>query len=122
MFFKDSEATIEDATAQARSSDGADSSLRRSNLKACTSGRKSSVSLGTVDDDTGDVSDEFDTAVKRNRKKMTSKTSKITKKNTSGKKDPGGTTRRTWPLDQGKRLRRPFRGQMMQGRLPGRAV
>ena len=57
-------------------------------------GSKNSVSLGTVDDDTGDISDEFDTTVKRNRTKTT-----------SGKKKPkpGGTTRRTWPLDQEKK-------------------
>ena len=60
------------------------------------------ASHAEVDDDTGDISDEFDTAVKRNRKKTTSKTSKITStKTTSGKKKPkpSGTTRRTWPLD-----------------------
>ena len=46
------------------------------------------------------------------------------KKTTSGKKKPkpGGTTRRTWPLDQGKRLRKQFREELMQGRLRGRAV
>ena len=81
--------------------------------QASTSGSKNSLSLGTVDHDTGDISDEFDTIVKRNRKKTT-----------SGKKKPkpGGTTRRTWPLDQEKRLRKQFREEMMQGRLPGRAV
>ena len=106
-----------------RSGDGANSSLRRS--KASTSGRKNSLSRGTVDVDTGDISDEFDTAVERNRKKTTSKTSKITSiKTTSGKKKPkpGGTTRRTWPLDQEKRLRKQFREEMKQGRQPGRAV
>ena len=72
--------------------------------QASTSGSKNSLSLGTVDDDTGD---------KKNRKKTT-----------SGKKKPkpGGSTRRTWPLDQEKRLRKQFREEMMQGRLPGRAV
>ena len=61
--------------------------------QASTSGSKNSLSLGTVDHDTGDISDEFDTTVKRNRKKIT-----------SGKKKPkpGGTTRRTLPLDQKK--------------------
>ena len=81
--------------------------------QASTSGSKNSRSLGTVDDDSGDISGEVDTTVKRNRKKTT-----------SGKKKPkpGGTTRRTWPLDHEKRLRKPFREEMMQGRLPGRAV
>ena len=81
--------------------------------QASTSGSKKSLSFGTVDHDTGDISDEFDTTVKRNRKKTT-----------SGKKKPkpGGTTRRTWPLDQEKRLRKPFREKMMQGQLSGRAV
>ena len=95
----------------ARFRDVADSSLRMS--QASTSGSKNSRSLGTVDDDSCDISGEVDTTVKRKRKKTT-----------SGKKKPkpGGTTRRTWPLDQEKRLRKRFREEMMQGRLPGRAV
>ena len=94
FFFKDNETAFQDDTGHARSGDGADSSLRRS--KASTSGSKNSLSLGTGDRDTGDISDEFDTTVKWN------------KKNTSGKKKPkpGGTTRRTWLLDQEKRLRK----------------
>ena len=109
-FFRDNETAVHDDTDRARSGDGADSSLRRS--KASTSGSKNSLSLGTGDGDTGDISDEFDTTVKRN------------KKTTSGKKKPkpGGTTRLTWPLDQEKRLRKQFRDEMKQGRLPGRAV
>ena len=81
--------------------------------QASNSGSKNSLSLGTVDDDTGDISGEVDRTVRRNRKKTT-----------SGKKKPkpGGTTRRTWPMDQEKRLRKQFREEMMQGRLPGRAV
>ena len=84
MIFKDNETADRDDTDHARSRDGADSSLRRS--KAPTSESKNSLSLGTGDGDTGDISDEFDTTVKRNRKKTT-----------SGKKipKPGGTTRRT---------------------------
>ena len=74
---------------------------------------QSSLSLGTVNDDTGDISDEFDTTVKKNPKKTTS----IKKK-----PKPGGTTRRTGPLDQEKRLRKHFREEMMQGRLTNRAV
>ena len=111
MFFKDNETAVQDDTDHARSGDLADSSLRRS--KASTSGSKNSLSLGTGDGDTGDISDEFDTTVKWNQKKTT-----------SGKKKPkpGGTTRRTWPLDQEKRLRKQFRDEMKQGRLPGRAV
>ena len=110
-FFKDNETAVQDDIGHARSGDGADSSLRRS--KASTSGSKNSLSLGTGDGDTGDISDELDTTVKRNQKKTT-----------SGKKKPkpGGTTRRTWPLDQEKRLRKQFREEMEQGRLPGRAV
>ena len=81
--------------------------------QASTSGSKNNLSLGTVDVDTGDISDEFDTTVEVNRKKTT-----------SGKKKPkpGGTTRRPWSLDQEKRLRKQFREVMMQGRSPGRAV
>ena len=61
-------------------------------------------------------SGEVDTTVRRNRKKTT-----------SGKKKPkpGGTTRRTWSLDQGKKVEETIpriREEMMQGRLPGRAV
>ena len=82
--------------------------------QASTSGSKNSLSLGTVDHDTGEISDEFDTTVKRNRKKTASCKKK--------KPKPGGTTRRTWPLDQEKRLRNQFREEMMQGRLPGHAV
>ena len=91
MFFKDNETAVQDDTDHARPGDGADSSLRRS--KASTSGSKNSLSLGTGDSDPGDISDEFDTTAKRNQKKTT-----------SGKKKPksGGTTRRTWPLDQEK--------------------
>ena len=81
--------------------------------QASTSGSKNSLSLGTVDDDTGDFSGEVNTTVKRNREKTTSVKKKL---------KPGGTTRRTWPLDQEKRLRKQFREEMMQGRLPGRAV
>ena len=92
---------------------------RRSNLKASTSRSKSSVSLGTVDDATGDISEEFDTTVKRNRKKSTNKNT--SRKTTSGKKKPVGITRRTWPLDQEEKLTRHFREEMMQERLPGRA-
>ena len=46
------------------------------------------------------------------------------KKTTSGKKKPkaGGITRRTWPLDEEKRLMKQFREEMKQGRLPGRVV
>ena len=78
-----------------------------------TSGSKNSRSLGTVVDYSGDISGEVDATVKRNRKQTT-----------SGKKKPkpGGTTRRSWPLDQEKRVRKQFREEMMQGRLPGRAV
>ena len=100
-FVRDNETAVQDDTDHAKSRDVADSSLRMS--QASTSGSKNSLS----------ISDEFDTTVKRNRKKTT-----------SGKKKPkpGGTTRRTWPLDQEKRLRKQFREEMMQGRLPGRAV
>ena len=110
-FFRDNETAVQGDTDHARSGDGADSSLRRS--KASTSGSKNSLSFGTGDGDTGDNSDEFDTTVKRNRKKTT-----------SGKQKPKpcGTTRRTWPLDQETRLREQFREEMMQGRLPGPAV
>ena len=109
--FKDNKSAVQDDTDHARSGDGADSSLRRT--KASTSGSKNSLSLGTGDGYTGDISDEVDTTVKRSQKKTT-----------SGKKNPkpGGTTRRTWPLDQEKRLRKQFREEMKQGRLPGRAV
>ena len=51
--------------------------------------------------------DEFDTTVKRNRKKITRKSSKITNnETTSGKKKPkpGGTTRLTWSLHQEKKV------------------
>ena len=89
-------------------------------MKALTSESKSSVSLGTTNDDTRDISDGFDTIVKRNRKKTTRKNT--SKQTISGKKKHGGTTRRTWPLDQEKRLKRQFREEIMQGRLPGRAV
>ena len=63
--------------------------------EAKTRGSKNQgLPLGTVDDDLGDISDEVDTTVKRNRKKTT-----------SCKKKPksGGTRRRTWPLDQEKK-------------------
>ena len=99
---KDNETAVQDNTDHATSRDVADGSLRMS--QASTSGSKNCLSLGTVDDDTGD---------KRNRKKTTSG---------KNKPKPGGTTRRTWPLDQEKRLRKQFREEMMQGRLPGRAV
>ena len=110
-FVKDNETAVQDNTEHPRSRDVADSSLRMS--QASTSGSKNSGSFGTVDDDSGDISGEVDTTFKRNRKKTT-----------SGKKKPkpGGTTRRTWPLDQEKRLRKQFREEMMQGRLSGRAV
>ena len=71
-------------------SDGADSSLRRS--KASTSGSKSSLSLGTVDDDSGHISDEFDTTAKENRKKATSETSKTTSKKTTGSRQKAEET------------------------------
>ena len=87
------------------------------------SGNKFSVSLGTVDDDTVEILDEINTNVEKKRKKTTSKTSEITKKPTSGKKNL------VVPHDEHGRWfkrkaisRRQFREEVMQGRLPGRAV
>ena len=67
--------------------------------QASTSGSKNSPSLGKADDDTCEISGEFDTTVERNRKK-----------NTSGKKKPKPvcTIRRTWPLDQEKTAQETF--------------
>ena len=102
---------MQDDTDHVISRASAASSLRRSNASASES--KNSLSLGTVDDGTGDISHEFDKTVKRNRMKTT-----------SGKKKPkpGGTTQLTWPLDHEKRLRKQFREEIKQGRLPGRAI
>ena len=42
------------------------------------------------------------------------------KRTTAGR--PKGTTRRQWPKDQEKALRKEFRKEMMEGRLPGQDV
>ena len=75
--------------------------IHSENLRPLTSGSKSRLALGTIDDgplfDTGDITDELDTTVRKSGEKATRETTR--KKTTCGqwKSRP---TRRIWPLGQ----------------------